>query len=146
MNLVPRNSLFDLDTLFEQNFLSHVWPHSKVDGKSIATFTPRVDVKEKKDHYEITAELPGVEKKDVVVNLQNGLLTIEATTKEESVEEEDGKVIRQERRYGRFYRSFDLGAQVQESDVHANFKNGVLHIKAPIIEAKEKETHKISIN
>lgn len=124
MSLIPRNSLFDLD-----NFFSN-WPPFDHNSK-LGTFAPRVDVKEKNNAYEISVELPGVDKKDVHVSLQNGVLSIEAETRQENREEKDGRVIRQERRYGKFFRSFDLGPQVHERDITANYNNGVLTLLAP---------------
>src|SRR5210317_2155106 len=104
MSLIPRNSLFDLDDLF-----AHFWMPDISKEMNSDFFSPRVDIKEKKGKYEITADLPGVEKENISVTLDNGVLTIEASTEEEKTEEEDGKVLRKERRSGRFVRSFNLG-------------------------------------
>ena len=125
MSLIPRNSLFDLDHFFE-----NAWTPFQNTNRA-GNYAPRVDVKEKENAYEISAELPGVDKKDVNVTLHNGVLTIEAESHQEDKEEKDGKIIRQERRYGRFVRSFDLGPQVQDSDITARFDNGVLTLSAP---------------
>ena len=125
MNLRTRRGLFDFDDLFD------FWAPLRGTENASGAFTPRVDIKDMKDHYEITAELPGVDKKDLEVSLDNGVLSIAAETRQEQVEEKDGKVIRQERRYGRFVRSFDLGTDVQESEIAATFKDGILTLKAP---------------
>tara|TARA_B100000745_G_scaffold170838_1_gene111976 strand:- start:818 stop:1138 length:321 start_codon:yes stop_codon:yes gene_type:complete len=93
--LVPRNSLFDFDNLWNGFFT----PMLRHEGES-AFFTPRIEMKEKDDQYLISAELPGVKKEDVHLTLQDGVLAIEAESKQEDKEEKDGKVIRQERRYG----------------------------------------------
>ena len=61
-------------------------------------------------------------------------------------EEEAGKVIRQERRYGKFLRSFNLGSDVQESDIKASFKDGVLTLQAPKLVEKEVERRRIEID
>lgn len=139
MNLVPRRSMFDFDDLFD------LW--SPVRGAEAAkgAFMPRVDIKDKKDCYEISAELPGVKKEDVHITLHNGLLTIEAETRQEDKEEKDGKLIRQERRYGRFMRSFDVGADLKDADINAAFKDGVLTVIAPKLEAKVPETRRIEV-
>lgn len=127
MNLLPRHSLFDFDNLFDRFWPGHV-PAVEDTG---TTFTPRVDIHDKGDHYEISAELPGVAKEDVHVSIDNGVLSIEAETRQEHKEEKDGKVIRQERRYGKFMRSFSLGADIAEKDINASFSNGVLTLTAP---------------
>lgn len=137
MSLIPRNSLFDLDNLFSG------W--SPWENNKIGAFAPRVDVKEKGNAYEISVELPGVDKKDVHVSLQNGVLSIEAETKQEHKEEKDGKIIRQERRYGKFFRSFDLGTQVHEKDITANYSNGVLTLVAPKTSQEVSSARRIEI-
>ena len=126
MPLIPRNSLFDQD-----NFLNDFWAPATSDGEGRSLFAPRVDIREKGDHFEITAELPGVSKDDIHVTLNDGVLTLEAETRKESSEEKDGKVIRQERRYGKFMRSFNLGDNVEEADISATFSDGVLTLSAP---------------
>lgn len=140
MSLIPRNSLFDFDHLFDNSWLS------LQHGNKSGTFAPRVDVREQDDAYHISAELPGVNKRDVHVSLQNGVLSIEAETKHESKEEKDGKIIRQERRYGKFVRSFDLGPQVQESDISARFEDGVLTLVAPKLPKENSTAEKIEIH
>jgi HSP20 family protein len=75
MTLIPRDSLFDLDNLFNHFFTPTV--AKELDNEF---FSPRVDIKEAKDKYEIIADLPGVAKDDLSVTLENGVLSIEAST------------------------------------------------------------------
>ncbi len=110
------------------------------------SFTPRVDIAEKKDHYELTAELPGVDKKDIDVTLDNGLLTISAESRFENKEEKEGRLIRQERRYGKFVRSFNLGTDVKDKDIKAEFKNGLLTLTVPKTEEKSPVSKRIEIH
>ena len=131
MSLVPRGNFLDIDRVFD-NFWS---PLNRAETADTGFFSPRVDIQEKKDHYEITAELPGVNQEDIHVELEDGVLTISAETKQEDTEEKEGRVIRQERRYGKYIRSFNLGGDIHEEDITANFKNGVLKLSAP--KAKE---------
>jgi len=125
MNPIARRGLFDIDDLLD------FWSPLRGTESASGAFSPRVDIKDLNDHYEITAELPGVEKKDLDVSVHNGVLSITAETRQEKIEEKDGKVIRQERRYGKFMRSFDLGANIKEEDISATFKDGILTLKAP---------------
>ncbi len=142
MSLVPRSSLFDLDRFFDD-----VWsPAAPPAATKNTAFAPRVDVKESDTTYEISAELPGVKKEDVHVSLNQGILSIEAETRQEDKEEKNGKVIRQERRYGKFVRSFDLGNQVHEGDITANFDNGVLHLIAPKISEETLAPRRINVS
>lgn len=140
MSLIPRNNLFDIDRFFNDS-----WPQA-VESQTGTFFAPRVDIKDVDDHYEITAELPGVARKDVHVHVKDGILTLEAESSEENKEEAEGKIIRQERRYGRYMRSFNLGSDVQEADIHASFKDGVLKLQAPKLVEKEVERRRIDIN
>jgi HSP20 family protein len=141
MSLIPRDSLFDLDNLF-----NHFWSPSVSKEMASDFFSPRVDIKEKKKKYEITADLPGVDKDDLSVTLEDGVLTIEASTNEEKTEEEDGKVIRKERRSGKFMRSFNLGLDVKEGDISAKFKDGVLTLNVPKAEAGVSQPKKINVS
>ena len=141
MSLIPRSSLFDFD-----HFFDHFRSPAAFEEKEGGAFAPRIEVKEKKNQYLISAELPGVDKDDVHVTLENGILTIEAESHQEDKEEKDGRIIRQERRYGKFMRSFNLGSDVQQSDIHAKFKNGVLTLTAPKAEPAIESSRRIDIH
>jgi HSP20 family protein len=140
MSLIPRNNLFDLDRVFNDSWLQ------SGDSKAATFFAPRVDIKEANNHYEITAELPGVDKKDIHVHVRDGVLTLEAETTKEEKEKKGDKIIRQERRYGKFMRSFNLGADVSEADIKASFKDGVLKLQAPKIAEKVQERRRIEVS
>lgn len=142
MSLVPRGSLFDLDNMFEQ-----LMSTTRALGPSAeGFFSPRIDVSETKKCYEISAELPGVNKDDINITLENGVLTLEAETHREEKKEKEGRVIRQERRFGKFMRSFTLGDNVTEKEIDANFKDGVLTLKVPKREAPLPERKRIEIH
>jgi len=130
------------DRFFDDFWAPMRWEDDAMEG----FFAPKVDVKECKNHYEIHAELPGVAKDDIKVTLADGVLTLEAEVKQEDKEEKDGKLIRQERRYGKVMRRFDLDSDVKEKDIKADFKDGVLKLKAPKRKKVEPEAHRISIN
>ncbi len=140
MSLVPRSSMFDIDRFFGDN-----WPRS-ADREMGEFFAPRVDIKDADDHFEITAELPGIAKEDIHVHVNEGILTLEAESTQEDKEEKEGKIIRQERRYGKFMRSFNLGSDVQEEDINASFKDGVLTLKAPKMVEKAPARRRIEID
>lgn len=140
MTLVPRSNLFDID-----RFFSDSWPQLVASQES-SFFAPRVDIKEANNHYEITAELPGVAKEDIHVHVKDGVLTLEAETSQEDKEEKEGKIIRQERRYGKYMRSFNLGQDIAESDIKASFKDGVLKLEAPKQAPVEPERRRINVD
>ena len=141
MTLIPRGSFFDVDKFFDD-----FWSPARRGGNNIgAFFTPRVDIKELDDHYEITAELPGVKKEDLNITLEEGILTVEAETRQENKEEKEGRKISQERRYGKFSRSFNLGENVHEQEISAAFDNGILTIKAPKVPETLPQQRRIEV-
>ena len=140
MSLIPRNAFLDIDSLFD-NFFA---PATTGEGKS-GFFAPRVDLKDKGDHYEVTAELPGVRKDDIHVTIENGVLSLEAETRQEDKEEKDGKLIRQERRYGKYVRSFSVGRGIKESDIDASFENGVLKLSVPKSKPEQETKQRVAI-
>lgn len=92
MTLIPRGSFFDID-----RFVDDFWALSNRAQNNTGNtfFAPHVDIVERDNHYEITAEMPGMKKEDIHINLENGVLRLEAETSQEDKEEKDGKVIRQ---------------------------------------------------
>ncbi|NOX37884.1 MAG: Hsp20/alpha crystallin family protein [Calditrichaeota bacterium] len=103
------------------------------------TWYPLVDIKETNNEFIVTAELPGMKKDDIHITYKDGVLTIEGERKQEK-EEKDVNFHRVERRYGKFYRTFQLPAMVQEDKIEANYKDGILTIRLPKAEeAKAKE-------
>jgi HSP20 family protein len=119
----------DLDRVFDDMFknfgqLPSVW------GSGAAA--PSIDVKEGKDGIEVTAELPGVDEKDVEVELVDDLLTIRGEKKAERNEEDKEKGYHvQERSYGSFQRSIRLPFRAESDKVTAEFKKGILKISCP---------------
>ncbi|MCX2976248.1 Hsp20/alpha crystallin family protein [Candidatus Marimicrobium litorale] len=140
MSLISRNNLFDFDGFFSDSFQAQA--HS---GAS-AFLAPRVDIQEQGDHYEITAELPGIDKDDIHVHVKEGVLTLEAERVKKLDDESKGKIIRQERASGKYRRTFKLGENVQESDIEASFKDGVLTLQAPKQVEKVKERRRIDVH
>ena len=103
---------------------------------------PRVELSETHKALKVTAELPGLEEKDVQVELANGVLVIRGEKKLES--ESDGKLF-SERYYGSFERQIPLDG-VQEDKVEANFKNGLLTVMLPKSEEARPSVRRIAIN
>ena len=94
------------------------------------TWRPSVDILEEEDRVVIKADMPGLEKSDIKVVVNDGLLTIEGIRKE--VRDERGKgFVRTERFVGNFARSFNLPTWADESKIDANYKNGVLEVTVP---------------
>ena len=95
-----------------------------------AGFWPQVDVSETDKEIKVSAEIPGVEAKDIDVSVEDGMLTIKGEKKYEREEKEKGQ-YRMERSYGSFERVIALPAEVDESKAKAEFKKGVLRLTLP---------------
>ena len=98
-------------------------------GDMFGTSAFRVDVKDNKDAYELSAELPGVKQEDIELTIDDGTLTIAANMNSEQKEERENYVY-SERRTGRFQRSFDLSG-IKEDAVEARYEDGVLKLTLP---------------
>ena len=88
------------------------------------------EVKESESSYYVDVDLPGVAKEDIDVNINGRRLSITAERKEWK-EEESGKLIKTEKRYGKFYRSFDMEHDIDDLTADAAFVDGVLHLALP---------------
>jgi HSP20 family protein len=105
---------------------------------------PNVDILENSEGFEIHAELPGVNQDDVKITLDNNVLTLSGEKKQEVKEERDN-VVRMERSYGRFERSFSLPNTVKADGVRAAYDNGVLRISLPKAETAKSRTINIEL-
>ena len=105
---------------------------------------PAVDITDEKDQIKVKADLPGMKKEDIEVNVENDVLTIKGEKKEEKeVKEKD--YIRSERYYGAFHRAFSLPAGIDASKVNATYKEGVLEITLPKKEGAKPKQIKVDI-
>lgn len=96
------------------------------------THSMKTDVVESDKEYKLSAELPGINKEDIQIDLKNGILTIAASHKENDDEKnEEGKYIRRERRAASYRRSFRLGEEYKPEDISAKYENGVLTLTIP---------------
>ena len=101
---------------------------------------PKVNVYEYDDKVGIVAEIPGLNKKQLNVDVEDGVLTISGD-KHSTFEDDGAKVIRRELKQSSFKRSFELGEQLDGDNIAANFKDGVLSVSIPKIEPeKPKKT------
>lgn len=103
----------------------------------------KVDVRENGNEVIVSAEIPGVEKDDIHVEVENGIVTIRAEVKQSETRTDKEKVLHSERYYGSVQRSFTLPCAVDDAQVKAAYKNGVLTIT--IAKASPNGTRKIAI-
>ena len=100
-------------------------------GKN-ASHVMKTDVHEKEEGYEVDIDLPGFKKDEIQLNLENGYLTVSAAKGlDKDEQDKKGKVIRKERYAGSMQRSFYVGDELNQEDIHAAFKDGVLTIEIP---------------
>ena len=134
---------YDMDTMFNDFFrgsdIEPMW------SGHISAFSPNIDIKESDKEIEVTAELPGIDEKDIDLSLNKDSLIIKGEKKEEK-EDKGGDFYRMERSYGSFSRTIPLPVEVKTGKVSATYKKGILKIKLPknakAIEGKKKITIK----
>lgn len=146
MNLTQWTPLKELEDIFNKYNYSNSWVNKNNSGElTIPDWAPKVDIKENKDAYCIKAELPGVDKKDVKVTLEKGILTIRGEKRFEK-EYDDEKSHRVECSYGNFVRSFSLPESVESEGVTAKFKDGLLNLTIKKAQAAKQKTIEISVD
>jgi HSP20 family protein len=114
------------------------------EAMTVADWVPTVDITEDEKEYLIKAEVPEVDKKDVKVSVQDGVLTLTGERKQEK-EEKGKKFHRVERSYGSFVRSFGLPDDVAEDKLKAEFKDGMLLVHLPKAEKPKPKAIEVKV-
>ena len=130
MMLMPRRNDFDLfDEMFNDPFFTR-----KPEVKLMKT-----DIREKDNAYLVDIDLPGYEKGDIKISVEDGYLTVSAKKESNDEEKDDkGNFIRRERFSGECSRSFYVGEDIEAEDVKASFKNGILTLDIPKKDEEKK--------
>jgi len=110
-----------------------------------AVWSPRVDVTEFDDRFEVSAELPGMVAEEVKVELDNNILSLSGEKRAEE-ERKDRDLYVAERRFGGFRRSFQFPTHLDASKIDASFRNGVLTITLPKVEAAKPKQIEIKVH
>ncbi len=138
--LTPFDKMFD--TLVETQFPDVV---KSVGVKPYqGSAYPKVNVYEYEDKVGVVAEIPGLNKKQLDVAVEDGVLTISGD-KHSAFEDDGAKVIRRELKQSSFKRSFELGDMLDGENVSANFKDGILSVSIPKIEPEKPKKHSVKI-
>ena len=132
---------FDFRLPSTRSLFGHELPSLRNAGWSVA---PAMDLVEKDKEYEITAELPGIDEKNVEVQVSNGNLTIKGEKREEKEEKKKDYYL-QERHFGSFERTFGVPEGVDADKIEANFKKGVLTVTLPKKADAQKPAKKIDV-
>ena len=138
MNLVRWDPFAEMQSVFSP-LMSRNWglmPRLSGDGDMTMEWSPSADISENDKEYLIRAELPGVRKEDVKVNLSNGLITIEGERRQDK-QEKGEKFHRVERFYGSFSRRFSLPDNIKAEGVRSDYKDGVLAVHIPKAEKEQ---------
>lgn len=134
----------EVNRLFDDVFRSFEVPASFGGfGRGFGAGWPRLEVNDKDDEIVVTAEVPGLTEKDIELLLGNGVLTLRGEKKAHT--EDKGRQF-SEHFYGRFERRLDIGAEIEQDKVQANFANGMLTVTLPKTERAQSKTRKIPVN
>ena len=126
---------FGGDSFFNyfDNLEKRLWGNS---SKAVGTF--KTDILDKGDKYLLQAELPGFKKEDIYIDLDGNNLTIQASHTNETENNSD-KVVRKERQYSSFSRSFNVSG-IKTDEITANYNNGILELQLPKVEEEKPKT------
>ncbi len=139
---MPRNMLGfrnEFDQLFDSFFNTSV-----KEETGIAAFAPAVDIEEKEKEFRITAELPGLKKEEIKINIKDNLLAISGEKKNVK-KTEDENYHRTERIYGSFQRTFRLPEYADQDNIAAEYKDGILNVSIPKLEESISKNVEIKI-
>jgi HSP20 family protein len=114
------------------------------EALTVPEWSPMVDIVETDDEYLIKAEIPEVKREDVKVSVENGVLTMQGERKQEK-EEKGKKFHRMERFYGSFLRTFTVPDNVDDTQVKADFKEGVLFVHLPKTEKAKPKAIEVKV-
>jgi len=147
---IPFFNRDDFLTPFDKMFDQMVSTHYPDIAKSVGvnpmqgSAYPKVNVYEYDDRVGIIAEIPGLDKKQLRVEVEDGILTI-AGDKHSAFENDGAKVLRRELKQSSFKRQFELGELLDGENISADFKDGILSVSVPKLEPKQPKIHTVKI-
>lgn len=140
-----RQMTSELDRAFE-DWPSFSWPTLRFFSPAETTaWTPKLEVFERDKHLVMRADLPGMKKEDVLVEVTDGHLAISGERKRATEEKKDN-IYRSEREYGSFYRAIPLPDGVSIENVKATFADGVLEVSIPVPASSSPNVRKVQID
>lgn len=134
----------DFDVLRREmtNLFDTFYGRSGSEGQESAIWTPRADLSETEDAYVIQMDVPGIDRSDLEITLEDGTLKVSGERQMQN-EHEDGQYHRIERTYGRFFRSFTFGPNADADTIEAHFDDGVLTVR--VGKAEERKPRRIEV-
>jgi HSP20 family protein len=144
MTLFNFNGSLDTDTI-ENGIKDFIKGTGISNYREWLSFQPRCDVYGDEKKIFLEMELPGIEKENIKIKFEKNILTISGEKKKHSEKSEDKNIFINERRFGKFERSFTLSDAVDSNNIEAKFENGVLYILIPKLEEQPSTERKIDI-
>ncbi|NLX18704.1 MAG: Hsp20/alpha crystallin family protein [Desulfobulbus sp.] len=139
----------DIDRLFDQFFHGFGVPafgrHREWPGIDSGMLKPKIDLAASDDEYLLTVEIPGVDEKDVSIDITGNTMTVRGEKRQEK-EEKEKDYYRIERSYGSFQRVLSLPEDVDQDAIKAGFKNGILSVTMPRKAVQKGEVKQVTIN
>lgn len=128
------------DTFFDTNFFS------PAQMKKMSTWRPAIEMKQTAKDYKVKVQLPGVNKEDIHIDLENDFMTITAEINEEKEsKEKDEKIHTNELRYGKYVRTICFDNPIKVDESNAEYKNGILTIDMPKQKIEKTHTKRLTI-
>lgn len=135
----------EMNRIFESGGMSGmVMQGGGSDQAGMTTWMPQIEINQTGNEFLVRADLPGLKKDDVTVEVDDGFLKLSGERRQEAREENDG-FYRSERNYGSFYRAIPLPDGVNEDDISASFNDGVLEVRAPVPAQQQRRGRKVAI-
>ncbi len=135
----------ELNNFLRDTFMESVFSHP-LNLKKISTWRPAIELKQNEKEYKVKVQLPGVNKEDIHIDLNNDYMTISAEVKEEKAEKsEDEKVHTSEFRYGKYVRTISFENPIKTEESKAEYQNGVLNIVMPKQKIETTKTKRLDI-
>lgn len=154
-NLILKEPELSFDSLHQElnNFLRDTFMEtsfmSPLNMKKPAIWRPAIELKQNEKEYSVKVQLPGVNKEDINVELENDYITVTAEIKEEKKGEKEAegneKIHTSEFRYGKFARTISLENPIKVNESKAEYKNGILNITMPKQKVEKTQTKKLEI-
>ena len=146
--MIDRDSfLTPFDKMFDQLVSAQFPEMTKTVGVNPMSNSayPKVNVYEYEDKVGVVAEIPGLDKKDLSIDVEDGILTV-AGNKHGLFDDKGATVLRRELKHSSFKRQFELGEQLNGEKIKASFKDGLLSIEIPKIEPEKPKKHSVKIS
>lgn len=138
----------ELNNFLRDTFMESVFSHP-LNLKKMSTWRPAIELKQTDKDYKVKVQLPGVNKEDIHVDLNNDYMTVTAEVKEEKNEKsgngEDEKIHTSEFRYGKYVRTVSFDNPIKSDASVAEYKNGILHITMPKQKIEKSKTKRLAI-